>query len=116
MFTGLTQGLHYNKHGIGGGNPAYERSQGLEWFPAVTTTQIKWGRTKVIHQGEEYTLTDKMIHVPNPMIDSGTLIPGFNDDYAGEGPDIGAFERGRPPIKFGRRAGRKVVIAPWEAK
>ena len=30
---------------------------------------------------------------PNsPAIDAGVLIPGFNDDYSGNAPDIGAFE------------------------
>ena len=28
----------------------------------------------------------------SPCIDRGTVLPGFNDDYAGKAPDIGAFE------------------------
>ncbi len=116
FFTGISNGKRWLKNRIGGGKPALEPSQGLEWFPAVTTTRIKWGRTEVEHGGEHWTQTDKVIRVPNPMIDSGAEIPGFNDSYAGAAPDIGAFERGRPPLKFGRRAGRKVVIAPWEVR
>ena len=101
---------------MGGGRPAFEPSVGLEWFPAVNTTRVKWGRTVVEHAGETWRITDKVIRVPNPMIDSGEVIPGFNDSYAGNGPDIGAFERGRPPVKFGRKAGRKVILAPWEVR
>ena len=36
-----------------------------------------------------------------PGVDAGVLLPNFNDDHAGTGPDIGAFERGRPPLSFG---------------
>ncbi len=116
MFTGISNGKQYLRNRIGGGKPALEPSQGLEWFPAVNTTKVKWGRTVVNHDGKEWRQTDKVIRVPNPMIDSGEVLPGFNDSYAGAGPDIGAFERGRPPLKFGRRAGRKVIVAPWEVK
>ena len=115
-FTGVDLGLGYLTHRVGGGRMAWEPTQGLEWFPAATTTTIKWGTTEVEHAGQKFRITDKMISVPNRMIDSGVLIPGFNDDYAGEAPDLGAFERGRPPVKFGRKAGKVVVVAPWEAQ
>jgi hypothetical protein len=29
------------------------------------------------------------------------VLPNFNDDYAGKGPDVGAFERDRATITFG---------------
>jgi hypothetical protein len=47
---------------------------------------------------------DPVIWIKNPLIDSGALIPGFNDDYKGSAPDLGAFETGNPPLEFGRRA------------
>ena len=28
----------------------------------------------------------------SPLIDKGVLIPGINDDFSGNAPDIGAFE------------------------
>ncbi|MHC4597238.1 MAG: hypothetical protein ACYS19_20120 [Planctomycetota bacterium] len=59
-------------------------------------------------------ITDMVITVPNPAIDAGVLIPGFNDDYKGKAPDMGAFERGNPPMKFGRHAQKQTVLAPWE--
>jgi hypothetical protein len=43
-----------------------------------------------------------VVTIPNRVIDSGTVLANFNDDYAGKGPDLGAFETGRPPLKFGR--------------
>ncbi|MHC4539077.1 MAG: hypothetical protein ACYTEK_20740 [Planctomycetota bacterium] len=46
--------------------------------------------------------------------DAGVLIPGFNDDYKGKAPDMGAFERGNPPLKFGRDAQDGITPAPWE--
>jgi hypothetical protein len=43
-------------------------------------------------------------------------LPNFNDDFAGRAPDLGAFETGRPPLEFGRRAYLKwnAGWAPWE--
>jgi len=113
LFTGLRTGLDYERHGISG-RPSYVPSQGLEFFPAPTTTKIKWGRTEVEHQGRKWTQTDKVITVANPVIDAGIVLPGFNDDYKGSGPDLGAFERGNPPVKFGRQALRPGTYAPWE--
>ncbi|MGH7959887.1 MAG: hypothetical protein ACREH8_23125 [Opitutaceae bacterium] len=50
---------------------------------------------------------------PNPVIDGGTQLANFNDDFAGRAPDIGAFEVGRPPLRFGQRAASN-VWASWE--
>jgi hypothetical protein len=33
----------------------------------------------------------------SPLIDAGLALPGINDDYAGAGPDVGAFEWSGPP-------------------
>jgi hypothetical protein len=61
-------------------------------------------------------ITDPVIWIKNPMIDSGVIIPGFNDNYKGTAPEIGAFETGMPPLQFGRRAYLKSDEgrAPWE--
>ena len=37
-------------------------------------------------------------------IDSGAVLPGINDDFAGTGPDRGAHEYGRPAATYGPRA------------
>lgn len=60
-------------------------------------------------------ITDPVVTVSNPIVDSGVRIPGFNDDYAGKAPDLGAFELGRPPLRFGRRV-QGNIWAPWELK
>ncbi len=36
-------------------------------------------------------------------VDSAVLIPGINDDFTGEGPDIGALEAGKPVPHYGPR-------------
>ncbi len=41
----------------------------------------------------------------SPLIDAGTVIPNVNEDYAGDAPDIGAYERGRPIPRYGPRKG-----------
>ena len=56
--------------------------------------------------GKETTITD-------PVIDAGKRIANFNDGYTGKGPDLGAFEAGHPPLRFGRRAYNN-IWAPWE--
>lgn len=38
----------------------------------------------------------------SPLIDAGVVIPGINDDYTGDAPDIGAIEKGQA-IHFGPR-------------
>jgi hypothetical protein len=77
------------------------------------TTQIQWGRVAVVQGGRERFITDPVVTVPNPVIDGGTRIPNFNDDFSGRAPDLGAFEAGRPPLRFGRHAYHD-IWAPWE--
>ena len=44
----------------------------------------------------------------------GTRLPGFNDEFTGAGPDIGAFETGLAPLRFGREMAPGFMRAPWE--
>jgi hypothetical protein len=74
---------------------------------------VQYGKIEVKLGDETRTLTDPVVTVPNPLLDRGIPIPGFNDDYAGSAPDLGAFELGRPPVRFGRDAVER-VWAPWE--
>ena len=112
LFTGMDRGIAKEKHGIRG-NPAFIKSYALEFYPSSTTTKIQWGKVPIRQGNKTVTLTDPVTTVPNPVIDSGVKLPNFNDDYAGKAPDLGAFELGRPPIRFGRRAAGN-VWAPWE--
>ena len=85
-----------------------------EWFLAATVPVIKWGKVEYSRSGRDFTITDPVVRVPNPAIDRGVLLPGFNDDYKGAAPDIGAFENGSPPLRFGRGASPGFKRAPWE--
>jgi hypothetical protein len=96
------------------GKPAFVSSTNLEFFPARTTTKIQWGKVKIQQGDRTVTLTDPVTTVPNPVIDAGVILPGFNDDFVGTAPDLGAFERGAAPIRFGRRAAPDFKPAPWE--
>ena len=112
LFTGMDRGIARESHSIGG-NPSFIKSYALEFYPSSTTTTIKWGKVPMQQGDKTVTLTDPVVTVPNPVVDSGVIIPNFNDDYAGKAPDLGAFELGRPPIRFGRRATEN-IWAPWE--
>lgn len=114
LFTGMDRGGAGEPHGVRG-KPAFLFSYNLEFYPAASTTTIKWGKIPIKKGNQTYEITDPVVTVPNPIVDSGVRIPGFNDDFAGKAPDLGAFELGRPPLQFGRRA-RGTVWAPWELK
>jgi hypothetical protein len=42
-----------------------------------------------------------------PVVDAGQLIPGLNEDYTGEAPDLGAYESGKPVPHYGPRAQKR---------
>jgi hypothetical protein len=98
------------------GTRLFVSSYALEFYPRSSINSIKWGKYPYQFGEREIQITDPVVWIPNPLIDSGVLLPGFNDNFAGKAPDLGAFEVGSPPIQFGRRAylnfneGR----APWE--
>lgn len=43
------------------------------------------------------------LRAASPMIDAGEPLPGFNDDWAGKGPDLGAHEAGTAFPAYGPR-------------
>jgi hypothetical protein len=88
--------------------------QGLEWFLAPQMNKIRWGRVEYSRGGKTFFITDPMEPAPNPALDRGVRLPGFNDDFVGAGPDIGAFENGLPPLRFGREMAPGFRRAPWE--
>jgi hypothetical protein len=75
----------------------------LEWFLASTVDHMNWSSSAL--QPER---------VKNPAIDAGVRLPGFNDDFTGAAPDIGAYENGLPPLRFGREMAPGFARAPWE--
>ena len=112
LFTGSDRGIAQESHGLRG-EPAFVSSEMLEFYSAAYTTRIQWGKISIPKGTGTIDITDPVVSVPNPVIDGGVRIPNFNDDYFGKGPDLGAFELGRPPLRFGRHA-RETVWAPWE--
>ncbi len=101
---------------LGGGfvRSMFLPSEGLEWYLAPTMNRIQWGRIDYTRSGKDFAITDPLIEVKNPAIDTGVRLPGFNDDYSGAAPDIGAFENGKPPLRFGREMAPGFSRAPWE--
>jgi hypothetical protein len=101
---------------LGGGmiRTMFLPSERLEWFLAPTMNRIQWGRVESTRNGRTVAITDPMVAAKNPALDAGVPLPGFNDGYAGVAPDIGAFENGRPPLRFGREMAPGFARAPWE--
>ena len=89
-------------------------SERPEWFLAPTMDRIKWGRVEYTHNGKTVAITDPMGPAKNPALDAGVRLPGFNDEFTGAAPDIGAFETGMPPLRFGRDMAPGFQRAPWE--
>lgn len=112
LFTGMDYGIAQESHGIRE-VPSYIESYYLEFYPTSTINKVQWGKIPVILGGVEHILTDPVVTIPSPIIDSGIIIPNFNNDFSGKGPDLGAFEAGKPPLKFGRHA-NSTSWAPWE--
>jgi hypothetical protein len=112
LFTGMEYGIAGETHGIRE-IPQYIASYYLAFYPKSTINKVQFGKIPVVIGGVEQILTDPLISLPNPVIDSGLVIANFNDDYAGKGPDLGAFEAGNPPLKFGRQA-NSTSWAAWE--
>jgi len=121
-FSGVSKGkTAKEEHGIKftttpSGTRLFRSSFNLEFYPRSSINSISWGKYPYEFGERKIEITDPVIWIKNPLIDSGAVLPGFNDDYLGEAPDIGAFETGTPPIQFGRRAYLEYNrgLAPWE--
>lgn len=103
---------------LGGGfvRSMFLAGSGLEWFLAPTMNKIQWGRVEYDKGGQKFAITDPMVAARNPAIDAGVRLAGFNDGFAGQGPDIGAYETGLPPLRFGREMAPGFQRAPWELR
>jgi hypothetical protein len=101
---------------LGGGfvQSMFLPSERHEWFLAPTMNRIEWGAIPYEREGKRFTITDPLVQAKNPAIDKGVRLPGFNDRFTGAAPDIGAFENGLPPLRFGREAAPGFARAPWE--
>lgn len=101
---------------LGGGfvQSMFLPSDRLEWYLAPTMNRIRWGRVEYTSNGRTVQITDPMVRIPNPALDAGVRLAGFNDEYTGKAPDIGAFENGLPPLRFGREMAPGFRRPPWE--
>ena len=101
---------------LGGGTvrSMFLPSETLEWYLAPTMNRIQWGRIEYTRNGRNFAITDPLVQAKNPALDAGAKLPGFNDEYGGAAPDIGAFENRRPPLRFGREMAPGFARAPWE--
>lgn len=116
FFNGSERGTAAERHGVRG-KVAYLATSRLEFFPAPRVSVVRYGKIPTdMGAGEKREITDPVVSAPNPVIDAGAVLPNFNDDFTGQAPDLGAFEVGRPPLEFGRRAYLKwnEGWAPWE--
>ena len=118
FFSGGDRGIAKERHGVRGA-VAYLSSYRLEFFPAPRVLVVRYGKIPTdMGGGVTRNITDPVVSAPNPIIDAGEVLPNFNDDFTGKAPDLGAFEVGRPPLEFGRRAYVKWSEgwAPWETR
>jgi hypothetical protein len=101
---------------LGGGfvRSLFLPSSGLEWYLAPSVSRIQWGRVEYTQNGRSFAITDPVVQAKNPALDTAVRLPGFNDEFGGAGPDKGAFETGRPPLRFGREMAPGFTRAPWE--
>jgi hypothetical protein len=120
-FSGTTMGTAQQENGISGsftpaGTGLYISSPNLEFYLRSTINSIIWGSEPYEFGDQSVNITDPVVQIKNPLRDGGAVLPGFNDDYKGDGPDLGAFEFGAPPLEFGRRAYLEYNEgwAPWE--
>ncbi len=120
-YAGNSPGIAKEEHGIKfrtspAGNRLFVSSYNLEFYPRSTISSVTIGRFPIQFGDKTLNITDPVFQIKNPLIDSGIILPGFNDDFKGAGPDLGAFEVGAPPLEFGRRAYLKYDEgwAPWE--
>ena len=74
------------------GTRLYQSSYSLEFYPRSTINSINWGKHPYEFGDRKVEITDPVVWIKNPLIDSGLLLSGFNDNFYGKAPDLGAFE------------------------
>jgi hypothetical protein len=84
LFNGLIPAGH-EAHGVRG-EPVYVEDAGLDAATRIGRFQLAPG---------------------SPGVNAGQAIPNFSTEYAGTSPDIGAHQRGAPPVRYGVEAGQR---------
>lgn len=80
-----------------GRTPSGQETHAVRGTPVYTA---KAGFDPVAKTGEFYLAPD------SPGFEAGILIPNFSTGYRGSRPDLGAHQRGEPPMRFGVGAGQ----------
>ncbi len=100
----------------------YEQAvvSGHDWeaIPAYNAANLRRDMFRAVvlltHNGKVVAIAYPPIQAPNPALDKGVRLPGFNDDFTGAAPNIGVFETGLQPLRFGREMAPGFTRAPWE--
>lgn len=120
-YSGIAPGTAKEPNGIRfsttpSGTRLFVSSYKFEYYPRLWINSIVWGRFPYEFGDKKRGITDPVVQIRNPLIDGGVIIPGFNEDFKGDAPDVGAFEIGHPPLEYGRRAylSYDEGWCPWE--
>jgi hypothetical protein len=71
---------------------------GGTYFPTLANFTTATGQeSHGQSSGTTLFTADYHLMAGSPEIDAGAVLPGINDDYLGQGPDLGAFEYIPPP-------------------
>ena len=88
-------------------------SERPEWYPGADHEPDPVGPRRVhLATARNVAITDPMVQAATRHSTPACRIPGFNDEFTGAAPDIGAFETGLPPLRFGREHGSRVSARP----
>lgn len=120
FFSGTEKGTAKELHGKEMHAPAlgpfFIPSYSLDFYPSSSLISRISGKHPIEYGDKTIVITDPVVQLKSPLIDSGVVLPGFNTNFKGEAPDLGAFEIGNPPLLYGRRAnlGFDKGWVPWE--
>jgi len=78
-FSGMTKGKAKETHGTGihapASGPMYVPSYYLEFYPNSSIITRISGKHPIAFGDKTVTITDPVVHIKNPMIDSGIILP-----------------------------------------
>jgi len=110
------EGCDFDRDGFSGGPWGLFLKWGTQRFESADQARRKAPayRNAVVAEAPEFEIPanpekeakvgfEPRLKSGSPMIDAGEPLPGFNDGWAGKGPDLGAYEAGAPVPAYGPR-------------
>jgi len=94
--------LDYNAYAPGASFRYYSR-QGRIMSRSFEEFRRASGHEQHGFQAPAPVVAGKPVGEQSPLIDAAVLLPNVNDDYTGDGPDIGPYEVGKPVPHYGPR-------------